>query len=323
VVVVFNAARARRPHDNAEPPTEPEEEGANDPVCRGETTGVIDVANLSEGFTFINKNLFPVMYPFANGQPGPQPAGEPSSKGPRGMHFLQWTSSYFDRDWYNMPQSDRLVAFERLAALEGKLLWDSTASYPVSGATADGRPTRGYVLVIKNHGRLVGGSLAHGHQQILYSNLKPRHVERNERFETERGETFSAYMLRENPAELMIKDYGPAVLLVPYFMRRPYHMLLLLKDTTKRHLCECNREELDALAQSWGEATGAIMAIMPAIGKMTAYNITMSNGPGAGLYCEFLPYTQETGGLEHLGLWVCQNNPQNVAPQVREQLPAA
>ena len=45
-----------------------------------------------------------------------------------------------------------------------------------------------------------------------------------------------------------------------------------------------------------------------------------SNGPGAGLYFEFLPYTQETGGFEKLGLWVCQNNPHNVAAQLRETI---
>ena len=64
------------------------------------------------------------------------------------------------------------------------------------------------------------------------------------------------------------------------------------------------------------------MAIMPAIGKNTAYNITVSNGPGAGLYCEFLPYTQEMGGFEHLGLWVCQNSPGRVVPHLRKQLAA-
>ena len=316
-VVIFNASRARRPHDNAEPPTEPEEDGASDPVCRGQTTGVIDVTPLSEGFTFINKNLYPAMYPFVAEQ------REGNGNGVvKGMHFLQWTSSYFDRDWYNMPQSDRLVAFRRLAALEGKLLLDGSAGYPISGTTADGRSTYGYVLVIKNHGRLVGGSLAHGHQQILYSGRKPRHFERNERFQQERGETFAEYMLRENPDELMVKDYGPAVLMVPYFMRRPYNSLLIMKDWRKRFLCELTEEELFALAQAWGDVTRAIMAVMPSIGKPIAYNVTASSGPGAGFYCEFLPYTQETGGFEQLGLWVCQDTPARVAPNLRNALEA-
>ncbi len=316
-VVVFHPARARRPHDNAAPPTEPTEDGSNDPICRGETTRVVDVAPLSEGFTLINKNLFPVLYPFEGGQPaGHNGNGHVA----RGMHFLQWTSSYFDRDWYNMPQSDRLVAMQRLAALEGKLLLDDASGYPESGQSADGRTTRGYVLAIKNFGRMVGGSLAHGHQQIVYSSQKPRHLERNEQFEQQRGESFAAYMLRENPDELTVKDYGPAVLLVPFFMRRPYNAMLVLKDTSKRLLSDCDEAELSALAQGWGEMTAAIMAFMPAMGRQTAYNVTVSNGPGAGLYCEFLPYTQETGGLEHLGLWVCQDSPDNVAPHLRDFL---
>ena len=62
------------------------------------------------------------------------------------------------------------------------------------------------------------------------------------------------------------------------------------------------------------------LAFMPTMGKPTAYNVTVSNGPGAGLYCEFLPYTQETGGFEHLGLWVCQDNPWRVAPHLQEYL---
>ena len=316
-VVVFHEARARRPHDNVEPPTQPEEDGSHDPICRGETTRAIDVAPLSEGFTFINKNLFPVLYPLEAGQSAPSAT---NGNATRGMHFLQWTSSYFDRDWYNMPQSDRLVAFQRLAALEGTLLLDSSSGYPVSGNTTDGRETRGYVLMIKNFGRMVGGSLAHGHQQIVYSNQKPAHLARNEQFEQERGENFASYMLRENPEELTVKDYGEAVLITPYFMRRPYNTMLLLKDTKKRHLCECTQAELDALAQAWGEVTAAIMAFMPSMGKPTAYNITTSNGPGAGLYCEFLPYTQETGGLEHLGLWICQDNPYRAATHLREFL---
>jgi len=93
---------------------------------------------------------------------------------------------------------------------------------------------------------------------------------------------------------------------------------LLLKDTAKRHLFECDESELAALARGWGEMTAAIMAIMPSIGRTTAYNIALSNGPGAGIYCEFLPYTQETGGFEQLGFWVCQDNPDNAAARLRE-----
>ena len=46
----------------------------------------------------------------------------------------------------------------------------------------------------------------------------------------------------------------------------------------------------------------------------------INNGPGAGLYVEFLPYTQETGGVEHLGLLVCQELPERAAARLREIL---
>jgi galactose-1-phosphate uridylyltransferase len=167
---------------------------------------------------------------------------------------------------------------------------------------------------------LVGGSLTHGHQQIAFSNIMPRRFHNNWSFFERRKELFSSYMLRKTSPELLIRDYGEAVLLVPYFMRRPYDMLLILKDVRKQYLCELTPAELVAVAKGWHDATRAILTIMPRIGKATAYNVTVNNGPGAGLYVEFLPYTQETGGFEHLGLWVCQDNPQNVASNLNEIL---
>jgi hypothetical protein len=60
--------------------------------------------------------------------------------------------------------------------------------------------------------------------------------------------------------------------------------------------------------------------IMVEIDKEIAFNVVTNNGPGAGIYFEFLPYTQETGGAEHLGLIVCQQNPKNAATRLRELL---
>jgi galactose-1-phosphate uridylyltransferase len=174
------------------------------------------------------------------------------------------------------------------------------------------------VIIIKNYGRLVGGSLIHGHQQIAFSNVMPRHFRDNWRFARGHGETFSAYMLRETPSELLIKDYGPAVLVVPAFMRRPYDMMLLLRDVSRQHLHELDEYELEAVAESWQDGIRAIREIMPGMGRETAYNVIINNGPGAGLYVEFLPYTQETGGVEHLGLLVCQELPERAAARLRE-----
>ena len=117
--------------------------------------------------------------------------------------------------------------------------------------------------------------------------------------------------------EVTIRDYGPACLLVPYFMRRPYDMILVLTDTTKQYLHQLSKQDLMAVAEGWRDAIRAISSIMPAIGREIAYNVVTHNGPGAGLYFEFLPYTQETGGFEHLGLIVCQANPGQAAEQLR------
>ena len=295
--ILYHSSRGRRPHDNVP-------EGGSDiperpcAICEGRTTGVIDVADLSEGFTFINKNLYPVLYPL-------EQAGAAA-----GLHFLQWTSSQHDRDWHNMGLADRVVVMERLAALEETLLGGSKAL----GAARE----RGYVVIVKNYGHLVGGSLMHGHQQIAFSNVMPRHFQDNARYQREHGETFSETMLRETPEGLIVKDYGPALLMVPPFMRRPYDMMLLLKDAGKAYLHQLDGAELEAVAEGWHDAIRAIRMVMPSLGREIAYNVVTSNGPGAGLTFDFLPYTQEIGGVEHLGLFVCQELPETAAERLRE-----
>lgn len=308
--IVYSTVRARRPHDNrsavlASDETESEKDCL---ICQGKTTKVIDKADLSEGFTFVNKNLFPIFYP-AN-KSNVKSIGDENTyedvKGCEvsGYHFLQWTSSYHDKDWQNMPLGDREIVMRRLAALEKKIVEGSEM----------------FVSIIKNYGQLVGGSLVHGHQQIGASNIMPNRCIQDKKFKEDHGETFSAYMIRENPAELVIKDYGSVVLITPYFMRRPYDMQLLIKDTEKAYIHLLNKNEIAAIADGWRDAIRIMLSIMPQIGKETAYNITTHNGPGAGLYFEFLPYTQEMGGFEHLGLFLCQGNPHQAAAQARECL---
>ena len=323
--VIFCPARGRRPHDYDDYDAEVERHQPHPAdaatreaaciICQGRTTRVVDVAALSTGFTFINKNLYPIVHP------GPhRPAETPTSAGRPvvGLHFVQWTSSQHDRDWHNMPPADCTIVMERLAALEEYLLTNSMPLFTLP-ILLDEHEQR-YVSIIKNYGRLVGGSLAHPHQQIWVSNIAPRRVAEHRRFQAEHGETFSAYLLRENPAELLVRDYGPAVLIVPYFMRRPYDMMLLMKDSRKAYLHELNAEEISAAAMGWHDALRAIRAIMPRIGRELAYNVVTHNGAGAGLYFEFLPYVQEIGGAEHLGLFICQGEPYSAARQIRSCL---
>jgi len=179
---------------------------------------------------------------------------------------------------------------------------------------------RGYVGIIKNYGALVGGSLAHGHQQIVLSSVVPRRLLDNARFEEERGERYTDYILRENADALTLADYGPARLLVPHFMRRPFDMQLVLERTSRRYLFELDDAEVNAVARGWRDALRLIHTLMPRLGRELAYNVITHNGPGAGLYFEFLPYTQEWGGYEHLGLILCQADPVQVAQQARALL---
>jgi galactose-1-phosphate uridylyltransferase len=323
--VVFNAARAGRPHDNQPEAVAEERSLATCIICQGQTTGIVDVAQLSQGLTFINKNLFPVLFPVSQKQLSERRLSSTSAemagdKIVQGLHFLQWTSSLHDKDWHNMPAADRIVVMERLAALESKLIHEAAELIPGSGLADEGSQANRAVLITKNYGHLVGGSLFHGHQQIALSSVVPRRFADNARFEQSHGETFSAHLLRENPLDLTIKDYGTAALVVPYFMRRPYDMMLLLKQPTRRYLHQLDEEEIHAVADGWRDAIRLMLSIMPAIGREPAYNILTNNGPGAGLYFEFQPYTQEFGGFEQLGLLICQADPFQAAGRLRHLL---
>lgn len=307
-LILYSEARLQRPHDN-----KPEETAVSQasspkpcPICAGKTTGIVDVASLQQGVTFINKNLYPAVYP----------AAQPDRFS--GLHFLQWTSSYHDHDWHNLPQADCVVVLSRLAALEQKLV---RAESPLFGAEVwpDGSPYRGYAGIFKNLGYLVGGSLAHGHQQIVYSPVLPPGLALDWTFFQRHGKSVAAYIRRENPPDLLLRDYGGMLLLVPYFMKRPYHMLLLPK-ADRTLLSDLTADEIAAMAAGWHDAIRAMRTLLPEIGREIAFNVVVHNGPGAGLYVEFLPYSQEIGGMEHLGLWICQGTRETAAADLRRVL---
>jgi len=285
-------------------------------VCHAKLTKVLDVADLSDGFTLINKNLYPITFP-AVVNAGPEapdaarwnPDGIPSY----GLHLLQWTSSHHEADWHNMNRKDRTIVVNRLAALEQKLLTESTGFFPPASTWGGPKEMSGFVQVIKNSGAPVGGSVYHGHQQIALTNVMPRKARDDGQFEKENGEKFTDYLLRVNPRDLTLKDYGPALLLVPYFMRRPYDMMFVLRNTSKRYLHQLDEAERIALADAWRDGIRLMRGALQSVGRHVAYNIVAHTGPGAGIYFEFLPYSQEVGGFEQSGLWSCQSHPHRAA----------
>ncbi|MCA9959329.1 MAG: hypothetical protein KC443_09865 [Anaerolineales bacterium] len=311
-IILYNEVRNRRPHDNK--PDAPETAVAKPcPICAGNTTKIVDAAPLSQGFTFINKNMYPVVYPVTE-----------RDDGFVGLHFLQWTSSHHDADWHNMPQADRATVLARLAALEQTLLLADAPPLPTAeawpgGWRSGGRPVHGYLGIFKNYGYLVGGSLMHGHQQMMYSPTLPPAFAADWAFYQAHGKSMAAYLRDENPEALLLRDYGEMVLCVPYFMKRPYQMLLFPKQD-RTLLSELTAAELAMMADGWHDAIRAIRTLLPSMGREIAYNVVVHNGPGAGLYVEFLPYSQETGGMEHLGWWICQQWPETAVADLRRVL---
>jgi len=214
--IIYNPARAERPHNYSNHKIKQTNGRNTCPICAGETTGIIDLAHLSDGYSFINRNLFPVIHP-------PDLTRSDQAKDRNllwGFHLVQWTSSIHDQDWHNMAEEDCVIVMSRLAAVENKLL--SVAReireklLPGSEQSGDGP----YISIIKNAGSAVGGSIEHGHQQILVSNLAPRRSLENQKFELENGITFSEHLQAANPNELLLRDYGGAALVVSQYMRR-------------------------------------------------------------------------------------------------------
>lgn len=311
--IIYNPARAKRPHDYSYENSRQKAKRDSCPICAGETTGIIDLSKLSDGYTFINGNLFPVVRT-------PDLSGRDHDKEDHsllwGFHLVQWSSSFHDQDWHNMTEEDCTIVMSRLAAAEKKMLSVGREIRKKFKSTNDQAKNGPFVSVIKNSGSAVGGSLEHGHQQILLSNLAPRRLLDNQRFEKANGITFSQHLQESNPTELLLCDYGDAVLLVSKYMRRPLEMILAVNDTKKSYLHQLDQGELIAVSQGWKDAIRVLRKLMPENGREIAYNIVTNNGPGSGLYFEFLPYTQEQGGFEQLGLAICQADPYTTADQI-------
>ncbi len=299
--ILYSTARAARPHDTR--PTPDAQTATACPVCEGRTTRIVDVASAGEGVTFINKNLFPVIYP------------------PDGVHFLQWTSNFHDLDLHNVSHRHLEVVLERLAAFEASLLHHTPDHPEVPGDSSCQLPHHGYVGIIKNFGRKVGGSLSHGHQQILHTGRHPLRAWQDMQFIEREGRSVATQLLND-PESRVIEDYGAVRLITPSFLRRPLQAMIVVCNTRHSYLHELTRDEREALALALRAATAAIVALMPRLGRETAYNLVLHNGPIGGLYLELLPWTQEYGGYEQQGLFICAGTPELSHQMYLEQLRA-
>lgn len=358
--VTYSLSRTTRPHDNAPqegrdpclgdratqassaktrlfPMATPEQCF----VCRGETTPAVDVVPLSSGFTFINENLFPMLLGHRNGAPelngswversrdaelsGGPPARSPDRRGSSdaaffgtgpalGHHWLQWTSSDHYADYHNMPPDDIAVGLERLGHLEEKVLHSPESGMP---RRADGH--YGHFGVIKNVGRLIGGSVSHGHQQMIHTNILPQRIEQDAEFMIRTGKSLAAFLLETNPRRLLIRDFAECVALVPYFAKRPLEAMILPKQN-RQNLHELRSSEIAALAAALRTVCSCVVDLMVEMGREVAYNLVFHTGPIGRLYVEMLPWTQEIGGYEQLGIYVSQASPLITAEAFQRRL---
>jgi len=313
--IIFNPARANRPHNYPESDLVSKENVSVCPICQGTTTGILDWVDLSEGFGFINKNMYPVLT-----IPPADQLEDLSQNTIMGLHFVQWTSSIHAHDWHNMTLEDCVLVMKRLSVLEKVL--GKTGRDISSKIEAQGKKYKNewYISIIKNSGAPVGGSLEHGHQQIILGNIPPRRVKENLRFKEKKNQTYSEFILSKINNDLIIRDYGSAVLFVSMYMRRPFEMVLALKDTQKSYLHELDQNELLDVTRGWIDASRIFRQLLPDLQREIAFNFITHNGPGAGIYFDFLPYTQEQGGFEQLGLSVSQADPISAANQIRNYL---
>ena len=324
-LIIYNSARAKRIHTTHDDKIVSSSQITICPICEGHTSEIFDLVEQSDGFTFINKNIYPIFHPIKE---LPQEDAdyflhqdlEHKGRASYGFHLLQWTSSIHQRDWHNMPFNDALISFQQLAKVEKLMLCQPTNFMERSSMQVEQQTVSGYISIVKNHGAAAGASLTHGHQQITYSNILPQRFFNNLRFRKRHNKSFSQFMLQENPNDLFIKDYGDVVLIVPYFMKRPLDMLLIIKDTEKRYLNQLSDNEASQVTKGIQEAIQAIFALMNKMGIAPAYNMIVNNGPGCGLYIEFLAQTQKMGGYEQIGLFVCQSSASESASLLRDHI---
>jgi galactose-1-phosphate uridylyltransferase len=322
-ITIFSVSRAQRPKSEVFAPDEQpiDDDDSSCPICAGNLNGVCHIQELSEGASFITENLYPVVHPHgllkANAEEEINNQTIVRGGDAFGGHFIQWTNSIHDKDWHNMTLADLLLTMQQLVKIEEKLLHEALVMPKSAGSNGE---SRGYLSIFKNFGSKAGASLTHGHQQILFANVMCRSSYNNWRFYTRHLENFSDYMLRENPAELLVKDYGDVVLLVPYFMPRPYSMMIFVKHTDQSHLYHLPEQTLVNLTEAMQDAIIALRSELKADGKPEAYNYLIHTGPGCGLYVEFMPRADAYGGLEMQGTWVCQALPTRCAERLRARL---
>lgn len=287
-ITIFCSARNKRPNGYVNGNGEKQNTEAPCPLCDEiiETTPIILSSKLRKGvYAFVNENLYPFLSP--NGCSDMIGDGIIS-----GAHFLIWPTTEH-KDIHEISYKDHTVSFELMADLESRLI------------------ERGFdhVQFIKNTGKIVGGSVEHGHYQAAGMNVFPKKIQNDVDFLEKSKESFVKYLSRENPENLKLRDYGSLSLVVPYFMRRPLNVIIYPNDFSISSLRGLGKEQRKDFARATSDISDVLSRLMPSIEKEFAYNFVFHTGPVGTMYIEILPHTQGEGGFEQAGLSVCQSSP--------------
>lgn len=285
-ITIFCPNRCKRPDNYNGNEIKPRGDQKSCPICEGNTSPVLMTKPLPSGaYAFINENI----YPFLNPEGTPNNKDTPSISG---INLLLWPTNEH-KDIQEMSPEDHAVSFEMLGELESIL-----------------KNKHKHVQIIKNTGKAVGGSIEHGHYQIAGLSFYPKKIEEDILFLNEGGISFAQYMLNQTPQELKIKEYSSAVVLTPYFMRRPLDALIIPKNPLLDSVRKMDKQQILDFARATSDIASALSNIMPRMKKEFAYNFVFHTGPLGTMYIEVLPYTQEEGGFEKSGLNVCQSSPE-------------
>jgi len=318
--IVYSEKRGKRPHEiksslSINKSINKEIAVTSCPICQGKTTGIIDRSPLSSGYTFINKNLFPILYPENSLSIYPLIKDNKPvilKKKAYGLHLVQWSSTEHTKDLHNLSPSDVAIILARLGVLEEKLLHASDSKMPET-SLHKGKSHFGYVGIIKNYGVNVGGSLGHGHQQIVHMNIIPAKIKMDINFIKKNGKSFVQFLLNKNPPEFTLYDGENLRILIPYFMKRALETIIAFKNPRISYLHDLNKKEILELALSLQKILKATINLMVKMDIEPAYNLLFHTGPIGEMYIEVLPHTQVYGGYEYSGIYVCQGSPLSTA----------
>ncbi len=265
------------------------------PVCDAETCPAVDVVELpDDDHAWLTPNLYPLLFP-------PRPGATAF-----GVHLVQWSSRRHAGGWPDAGRALAVALMAQLARAEEFLLHEAGAPFPETG---EGH--RGWMLLLKNHGRRVGGSVQHDHQQLALSGtppLAPREA--------------AGLHVHLRDGHVVDEIDGRARIVVPSFMRRPLQAFIVPADDTvgAGFLHHLDADTRDATAVALARLTGAVNTLMRADGADPAWNVIVHAGPGCGPLFELRPATQPLGGFEQLGLYACEETPERSAARFREVL---